>query len=153
MDLYQIITTDKNYMSEKVDENITSHLSLKCGYTSNSLFVIGSKTIDEVDENTADLIKDLKYLDPNTGLVWYPVVINFPSRGMLFPEGSNTTDWKWCYAPAVDVLESEKTKYPIKGKKDEYHTKRIDMNAREYFEQDDFKSACIKLGMILEKAK
>jgi len=153
MDLYKIITIDKDFMQEKVSDDIISYLSLKCGYTSNSLFKIGSPTIDEVDANTADLIKDLKYMCPELALVWYPVVINFPSRGMIFPEGTSVTDWKWCYAPAVDVLESEKSKYPIKGKAGEFHTKRINMEAREYFEQDDFKSACIKLGMILEKAQ
>lgn len=150
MDVYKVLVLDKDYLEEKVSDEVTSYLSLKCGYTTNSLFKIGSTTIDEVDMNTAELIKSLKFSDEGKGLIWYPVVINFPSRGMIFPDGTNTTDWKWCYAPAIEIPEGERQKYPVAGSKGEYHTKRIDMSAREYFEQDDFKSACIKLGMILQ---
>lgn len=118
-----------------------SFMCVGCGYTTTSLNEEGSEMIKQYEEITANLIKDLRWVDPATKLVWYPVVLNFHETGMMFPDGTSIEDWGWRAALAVDVEESEQHKYPIKGKKDEFFKKRIDMENSELFDKDQFRQA------------
>ena len=123
-------------------------MCMECGYTSTTLNEEGSLVVETYEQGTAELIKDLRWVDPNTNLVWYPIVLNFPSFGIIFPDGTNKDNWAWRAAPAVDISEEEQKKYPIPGQKDQYYTKRIDMNSSELFEADQFYDACKFLGFI-----
>jgi hypothetical protein len=46
-----------------------------------------------------------------------PSTVNLPTQGMVFANGLMLKDWKWAAVKAVPVLEEEKEKYPIPGKK------------------------------------
>ena len=129
-------------------QEVASYMCLDCGYTSNTLNVEDSDFIKGYEETTAELIKDLRWVDPNTNLVWYPIVLNFPSFGIVFPDGTNVFDWSWRAALAVEIPHQDSKKYPIPGQEGEYYTKRVDMESSRLFNSDDFYSACKFLGFI-----
>ena len=130
------------------DTRVNSYMCMDCGYTSTTLNEEGSLVVETYEQSTAELIKGLRWVDPNTNLVWYPIVLNFPSFGIIFPDGTNKDNWAWRAAPAVDVPEAEQTKYPIPGQKDQYYTRRIDINSSQLFETTQFYDACKFLGFV-----
>tara|TARA_R110000744_G_scaffold1628_6_gene5799 strand:+ start:2383 stop:2880 length:498 start_codon:yes stop_codon:yes gene_type:complete len=131
-------------------DSATSYMCVDCGYTTTSLNVEGSPTITQYEEHTAKLIKDLRWVD-DKNLVWYPIVLNFPSVGIIFPDGNNKLDWWWTTAPSVDVKEEEKEKYPIPGSDGMYYNKRVDINKKEKFASTQFYEACKSVGFIINE--
>lgn len=127
---------------------VESYLCMECGYTSTTLNKIDSNIIKQYEETTAELIKALRWVDPKTNLVWYPIVLNFPSYGIIFPDGVSETDWKWKAAPAVDIPQEEREKYPIPGQSGQYYERRIDMKQGKDFAPTNFFDACQFLGFI-----
>lgn len=127
---------------------VKSYMCLECGYTTTTLNVDGSSVIKGYEESTAELIKALRWVDPKTNLVWYPIVLNFPSFGIIFPDGTGADDWSWKAAPAIDIPTEEQKNYPIPGQKDQYYTRRIDMGKGQTFANNDFYNACKFLGFI-----
>lgn len=128
--------------------SVDSSMCMECGYTTTTLNVNGSQVVEQIEGSTAELIKDLRWVDTNTNLVWYPIVLNFPSFGIIFPDGTSKDDWSWRAAPAVEIPTEEQSKYPIPGQTDQYYTRRIDMSQGRLFESKDFYNACKFLGFI-----
>lgn len=128
----------------------TSYMCVDCGYTTTTLNVEGSEMVQFYEETTAQLIKDLRWVD-DENLVWYPIVLNFPSVGIIFPDGQNSSDWWWTTAPAVDVTEEEKTKYPVPGVEGQYYKRRVDMSQRKSFPKNEFYDACKHVGFIVSE--
>jgi hypothetical protein len=126
-----------------------SYLCVNCGYTTTSVNVENSELVKQYEESTAELIKALRWVD-NQNLVWYPTVLNFPSAGIIFPDGIDADTWYWTAAPAVDIPEEERSKFPIPGSKDQFYTRRIDMGKGKKFKSDKFYDACKFLGFIKE---
>ena len=93
----------------------------------------------------------MRWID-DKNLVWYPTVLNFPSFGIIFPDGANKTDWKWTAAPAVDVAPEEQKNYPIPGQTDKFYQRRIDMAESRKFLSNDFYGACLFLGFVKPKS-
>jgi hypothetical protein len=112
------------------------------------LFKTDSEQIEGYEVTLPDLYKDIKFLDTERGITWYPSVMNVPNYGIVFIDGTDKSDWKWKAAPAVDVAESEKEKYPIPGKPGEFYTKHLDMTLAKEFEQTQFTDACKHIGII-----
>lgn len=139
-----------NCFHEEVDENITSYLCMGCGYTSNDLFKTDSEQLTEYETTMPELYKDIKFVDKERGLTWYPTVLNVPTIGLVFVDGVSKEDWTWKAAPAVDVNEEEKEKYPIPGKPGEYYTRRVSMELAKPFAQTEFTAACKYIGLIKE---
>ena len=142
--------SDHCYEETQAVENelVKSYLCTNCGYTSTTLNKEGSTMIKEYEDVTAELIKDLRWVDEKTNLVWYPIVLNFPSFGIIFPDGVNKTNWEWMAAPAVDIPEEDRKNYPIPGHKDIFYTKRIEMKLGKKFKSDSFREACEFIGFI-----
>ena len=127
---------------------VESYMCMECGYTSTTLNKEGSEVVARYEESTAELIKALRWVDPATNLVWYPIVLNFPSFGIIFPDGTDENNWMWKAAPAVDITDEEKGKYPIPGQPGQYYERRIDMKQGQDFAPADFYTACKFLGFI-----
>ena len=66
---------------EELENGFKSYLCFDCGYTSNSALKIGTDQCKEETQNYTQLVKDLKIEDEETGLEWYPSVINMGSYG------------------------------------------------------------------------
>ena len=41
-------------------------------------------------------MNDLKIMDEERGIVWFPSVINMGEKGIIYPDGF-FQDWKWHY--------------------------------------------------------
>lgn len=140
---------------------ISSYLCMGCGYTSNSKFkmdydvkfgrLVESIELRRYEMTTPELIKASRFVDSTTALAWYPSVLNFSSKGIIFPDGTNEMDWSWRVAKVVPVPEADKLKYPIPNKEGEYYTTRLDMKNSKVFNRMDFSDACVELGILERK--
>jgi hypothetical protein len=106
-----------------------------------------SELLKEQMETLPNLYKELMGED-ESGKVWMPTTINVPSQGMVFANGSNSSNWKWAAVKAVPVKEEEKIKYPNPHKKGEYYEWRMDMNTLKEFEENDFIEALEYIGVF-----
>ena len=131
---------------ESIDNNITSYLCLRCGYTSNSLLKESSESLEKILETTPQLAKDLQIFDSTRELYWIPTVINMGDRGIIYPEGT-ADSWKWKYAKVTDVPKESQKDYPIPGKDDEYYKTMLDVENAEEFENTEFLEACKAMGI------
>lgn len=134
----------------KDQEVVHSFMCMDCGYTSTTVNIEGSDLIKAYEETTAEIIKQLRWVDANTKLVWYPIVLNFPSTGMIFPDGSNKDSWNWMAAPAVDIPFNQQKKYPIPGQRGQFYTKRVDLTKGKHFAPDQFADATKFVGFVQE---
>jgi Zn ribbon nucleic-acid-binding protein len=132
----------------EAENNISSYLCMSCGYTTTSLNLNESILLRKAEQTTPELIKKSKYLDPDTNLVWYPSVLNFPNKGMIFPDGVNEDMWSWRVAKYIEIPEDQQHKYPIPNKEGEFYKTRLDLNSSKFFNRKDFKNACIDLGIL-----
>ena len=121
-------------------EPFASYICFVCGLTSNSYFALDSEHLEKATENNTQLMNDLKIIDEERGLVWYPSVINMGTKGIIYPEGQSH-DWYWNYASVVDVPEDERDEY-------DGHDKRLDIENPQKFGQFEFMEACKAMGVI-----
>lgn len=131
-----------------LETEVSSYMCVACGYTSTTLNQEGTPAITQYEELTAELMRDLRWVDPKTNLVWYPIVINFPSFGIIFPDGTSKEDWGWTAAPATEIPLEDQKKYPIPGQPGQFYTKKIDMEKGRKFLSSDFYHACKFIGFI-----
>lgn len=129
---------------------VKSYLCMECGYSTNGYFKEGSESLIANEMSLPELFKELRWVDPQTNLVWFPTVLNFPTIGIVFPDGTNKDDWKWRAAPAVDVPQEEQMNYPIPGQPGQFYTKKVSMEASRLFLSDQFYQACKYVGFIRE---
>ncbi len=120
-----------------------SYICFVCGLTSNSYFALDSEHLEKATENNTQLMNDLKIIDDERGLVWYPSVINMGEKGIIYPDG-NVTDWHWNYAAVIDVPEEEREQY-------DGHDKRLDIENPQKFGQFEFMDACKAMGIIIDE--
>jgi len=88
-------------------------------------------------------MNDLKIVDEDRGLVWFPSVVNMGERGIIYPDGK-ANDWYWNYARVVEVPEEERDQY-------EGHDKKLDIENPEVFGQFEFLDACKAMGIMVDK--
>ena len=74
--------------------------------------------------------------------VWVPSVITLPGRGMVFLDGTNAKDWKWCGMKATEITTEEKTKYSAG------QTHKMDNTSMKHFGQKDFMDALEYIGFF-----
>ena len=140
------ICYDQNSCFEDIQEKFKSYMCFNCGFMSNSIYT--EDNLDKV-ENTSQLVNDLKFLDEERKIYWYPSVVNMGPKGIIFPEG-NVENWSWKYAEVVEVPKEEQEQYPIPGKDGEYYTTKLDVDNALTFGQYEFLEACKKMGITTE---
>jgi hypothetical protein len=138
--------SDACYVVEN-SPTIKTYSCFGCGFTTNSLMKEGEEFYEQQLEILPELYKDIIYTDEN-GLKWMPTTISLPTQGMVFYNGTTKENAKWAAVLAVEVKEEEKTKYPIKGKPEEYHTHRMDMANMKEFEMREFMDALTFIGVL-----
>ena len=109
----------------------------------------GEEFYEQQLEVLPELYKDVMFEDEN-GLKWMPTTINVPTQGMVFYNGTNPGDAKWAGVQAVEVIEEEREKYPIKSKPGQYYTHRMDMSTIKPFEMREFMDALTYIGVLPE---
>ena len=125
-----------------------SYLCMDTGYTTNTTYAIGSKAIEDAQAKAPKLINDLKHVDEERGVVWFPSIVQVPGIGMIFPDGSSIDDWQYSVAKQIPIPEEEQKNYPIPGKDGEYYQSRLDMDNLKTFANNEFEKACEELKII-----
>ena len=97
----------------QLNPEITTYLSLSCGFWTNSLMKEGEEFYEQQMLDLPELYKDLAWTDPKTDLIWLPNTINNPEQGMVFAYGPNKNNWGWGAAKAIQ--EEGKWKMDLKN--------------------------------------
>jgi hypothetical protein len=139
--------SDACYVDE-VNQDIKTYFCYGCGFQSNSLMKEDETFYEEQISILPELYKDLMFKDGEK--VWFPSMINIPSKGMVFANGPSVSEWKWAAVKAVPVTAEEAEKYPIPGKKGEYYTWRMDMTTLQEFPEKEFMEALSYIGVLPE---
>jgi len=140
-------TGNHNCFNQKIGD-IQSLLCMDSGYTTNSTYKIGSDVIKDAEEKAPKLVNDLKHIDEERGLVWFPSIVQVPGVGMIFPDGSSTDDWGYSVAKQVAIPEDEQKNYPVPGKDGTFYQSRLDMQNLKTFDKMKFQDACEELKII-----
>jgi ribosomal protein L37AE/L43A len=135
---------------EETYEKIISWMCVNCGYTSNTLYKKNSTTIRKVFSTSPKFINDVKVFDTKRFVYWIPTVINMPTRGLIFPEGSKA-QIIWTYIPMVDIPEKEQKNYPIENQIGKFYTQKLDPNQSKKFTR--FYDALKEMGAIIRVDK
>lgn len=125
---------------ERKVEAIKVWSCMGCGFTTNELMTIDSQLMIETEEVMPELYKDIKHIDEE-GRVWYPNILNIPSLGTVFVDGTNENNWRWSAIKAIPTTSEEKEK--LKGA--EY---KSDMNTKKDFDRKDYMEACDYIGIF-----
>jgi hypothetical protein len=141
-------SSDACYVTEN-SPTIKTYSCFGCGFTTNSLMKEGEEFYNQQIEVLPDLYKDVLFTDKDKK-VWMPVTINLPQNGMVFYNGTNKENAKWAGVKATKVEETEKEKYPIKGKPGEFYEWRMDMTTMKSFEMKEFMEALSYIEVLPE---
>ena len=115
-------------------------LDLDTGFFTRKVFNIGSEECSLYEDTVTKLVKDTKINEQDK--TWYLTTITLPG-GVLFPDGT-PDNYHWLVAPVVDLEPG--SKYPVKGKEDEFYETRVAIEDAKKF--DHFKEALVYLGML-----
>ena len=133
---------DTDHCFEEIQENYSSYLCFRCGFMSDSRYVIDSLQLTENLKKSPKLVQESKFEDRDRNIVWLPSVINMGKLGMIFPEGTSE-EYVWKYARVIDIPESEQAIY-------DNHTQRLDLENAQTFGQYEFVKACEQMGITRE---
>ena len=131
---------DTDNCFEEVQENFSSYLCFSCGFMSDSRYENDSINLIENLKKSPKLVQDLKIVDRERNIVWFPAVINMGELGMIFPEGKGINDYTWKYAKLVDIPEEERAKY-------DNYDKRLDVENAKSYGLHGFLEACKDMGI------
>lgn len=120
---------------------LESYICMESGFTTHEKLTIGSEFVQAYEENLTQLMRDVKFVDEERNLIWYPSFIQIPGVGMLYTIGTNKSDMEWQVARVVDIVGEERLQYPIPGKENEYFTSRLDVENALTFESSQFENA------------
>ena len=127
----------------EVTKDITTYLSLSCGFWSNSLMKEDSEFYTEQISTLPELHKDLAWKDSDTNLIWLPNTINMEDKGMVFADGSSVENWSWAAVKVKPVEEKEKEKYNNANF-------RADMSTIKHFPEREYIEALSYIGILPE---
>jgi len=134
----------------QVAPEVYNYLSISCGFWTNSFMTEDHEFYKQQMETLPELYKDLAWIDPKTGLIWLPNTINNPELGMVFANGSNSSNWGWAAVKAIEIPKKEQKKYPIPGKPKEFMKFKMDMKNMKMFEERDYMDALSYIGVLPE---
>ena len=137
---------------KEINPDFTTYQCYGCGFTTNNLMKKDTKFLEEQMEKLPNLHKELLGEDED-GFIWMPQTINIANKGMVFANGKNSKKWKWSAVLAVPVLEEEKEKFPIPGKKEEYYEWRMNMDTIKSYNEKDFMDALEYIGIFKNEEK
>ena len=120
------ITGNKCVIEEANEhDNTVSYLCMESGYTTTEFLKNDTDKLKEYEASLTQLMLDCKFVDEETGNVWFPTFMQMPGA-MLYVDGTSKSDWHWKVAKTVAIVGDDRLKYPIMGKLGEYYTSRLD---------------------------
>ena len=148
-----VLKQDDSCFVEKTEVNnkpFESFMCFKCGWTTDSYLEIGADAQIKREHSHSRLINELKIVDYDRKLVWYPAVINMGPKGLIYPEGSEQ-NWKWKYAKLVDIPEEDQKNFPVPNKPGEFYKSRLDTDNSTSYGRYEFLNACKEMGIAINK--
>ena len=118
----------------QINPEITTYLSLSCGFWTNTLMKEGEEFYEQQMQDLPELYKDLAWTDSKTDLVWIPNTINNQEQGMVFAYGPNKDSWGWGAAKAIQ----EEGKW------------KMDLANMQVFAERDYMDALSFIGVLPE---
>ena len=120
---------------------------MTCGFTSNSTMTEDSEALKQIEELTAELIRDLKQV--HDGLAFFPTAITMPDSGMIFPEPmKGEDDWGWTVVKAIEIPKEDQNKFPDPRNPGTFYKKKMDMKNMKRYDKLAFMDAAEELGMF-----
>lgn len=132
------------------ENNFKTTNCMGCGFSSNSMLSNGSDYQNQYEETLPELYKDLKFIDLDNK-AWYPIVLNYPNKGMLFAEGTSDQNWGWTALLATKIEDNEKEKFKKPGVENEYFEYKMDAKTKRHFHKSDYISGVAYLGLFKEE--
>ena len=126
-------------------EGIVSWDCLQCGFTTNTLLLENTEGVLTYESLLPNLFRDIKFVDKD-GFVWFPTTVTKEGVGIVFPDGTSQHDWKWAFAPHVEVSEEEKERF--KRPDGSYHKYKTDMKRVLHFDKEYFSQALEAAGLL-----
>lgn len=117
-------------------QEVTTWLCFGSGFTSSTLMDKDGPAATAARESSPELYRDLEHVDENNRS-WFPATITIPHKGMVFADGNNTKNWRWCAVKAIELTKKEQES----GKFPSGQTVKMDMQNKTYFERKDFMDA------------
>ena len=127
-------------LEQQVDEEVTTHLCMGCGFTTSTLMTEGSEVVKAALETSPELYKDLMFTDQD-GFIWMPSTLTLPEKGMVFVDGTSKDNWQWAAVNAVPLTEEDK-------KVSDNQTHKMDMKNVKHFTERDFMDALESIGFF-----
>ena len=127
-------------LEQQVNEEVTTHLCMGCGFTTSTLMTEGSAVVATALETSPELYKDLMYKDSD-GFIWMPSTLTLPNKGMVFIDGTDKSNWRWAAVKAIPLQEGGK-----KVSKDQTH--KMDMQNVKHYAEKDFMDALEDIGFF-----
>lgn len=129
---------------------IYNYMSLSCGFWTNSFMTEDHEFYKQQIDILPELYKDLAWTDPETNLIWLPNTINVEDQGMIFANGSDTSNWGWSAVKAIEIPTEERSNHPIPGKPGEFMKYKMDMKNMKTFEERDYLEALSYIEILPE---
>ena len=124
----------------KLEHEETTSLCMSCGFMSSKGYNQTAQ-VEAFERTMPKLVVALRFLDRVTGQYWFPIIINIPDIGILFPDGTNVKDWYWSFARSIPIPLFERPKYPISTKPGEFYERKLDIEHAEVFNKMKFSDA------------
>jgi len=137
--------SDACYVQE-VSSEIKLYHCYGCGFQANTAMKRDSEFLKEQMEILPELYKELMVEDEN-GTIWMPSMVNIPSQGMVFANGTNKNNWQWAAVKAIPMPEDEKAKFKSKGKEYEW---KMDMETLKLYPERGYLDALSYIGVLPE---
>lgn len=132
---------------QEVNLDINLYWCYGCGFTSNTAMKTDSEFLKEQMEILPELYKSLMVED-EAGKIWMPSMVNIPDKGMVFADGTGSTNWRWAAVLATAVKEEEKEKFKLKS--GGYAEWKMDMSTIKHFNENDYMEALSYIGILPE---
>lgn len=137
--------SDACYIQE-INDQIKLHYCMGCGFQANTIMTRDSEFLKEQMEILPELYKELMVEDEN-GIIWMPSMVNIPSQGMVFANGTDKNNWQWAAVKAIPMPEDEKAKFKAKGKDYEW---KMDMENLKHYPERGYIEALSYIGVLPE---
>ena len=132
---------------EEVNQDIKTYFCYGCGFQTNSLMKEGEEFYETQLTKLPELYKDL-IVEDKSGIKWMPSTVNIPEKGMIFANGTSSSNWRWSAVKAIPVTEEDLKNDPILAKnKSKY---KMDMSTISHFVERDFIEALSYIGILPE---
>lgn len=128
---------------ETEENGIKSWLCLSSGYASNSNQTFDSNGRALIIKSSPKIVVDLE-IEDNDGLYWYPAIVNYEHRGVLYPA---VKDGKfcWAYSPRIEIENDD----VFHGNIDREKYEILAEKQTKYFSDTEFYLGLKELGAIL----